>query len=678
MRFLVPILLIIVSILHSYLVVAWWPHSLVSIPVLSPGASQATLLNNVLGGVMGVVAVWLGSMLRARALGSAAWIVSSVALGVGGYSLLPLPKVFVPELGVGLVIGSILGVVVALSGVRSQQDNAPLKPLSLVTIFCVVFNLLLLIAPSCVIFPTGFAGDVKWAIDTMILRHEDSVSVHNNLLFIIIRSILDPIVGESLTANSFVSLSLAALGLSFLVAGVQIAAGTGIALLAALFMVTEGWVLVTSYSANLVASLLTTCGLLFYVVMRVGFDTADRTRRWHGTTFALLVLATLLGFYSYAAVRMPFVFSIGLIGFVYLLQSRGSLLKRVGGAMMWIVAPVATGVALMTFFAYKGNFSGLQHDLLVSWPKDAVMPNPGPEGIHSYVLVRNFDTPLWQQIARPADGTNKSVIWTRTPLETLEAFAQHLADIAANIPRFFFVQPLAFFFCILGLCAIPTMPRKVRGLYVVCIVWSAIWISTYLLVPDSSAFRRAVAFPGCFSIVLVLPFIGLFNSRRGSLIALIVGLVLVVARLPHELAFANLSEARMRMFTLCATAPAHRALLMSPMMKDAAQKQVFLIPNGLIGGKEKWCFDDALKSTEWRRLLPNTTVVDVPPEQGMSEVAKIPAGALVVAYCNFESQRASHIAALCKGEVSNFAVVGEVPNSYDGGHWIVLTSSASK
>jgi hypothetical protein len=296
MHLVVPILLIIVSILHSYLVVAWWPQSLVSIPALAPNATQATLLNVVLGGVVGGLAVLVGSMIRARNLVGAVWAVGSAGIGVGGYLLLPLPKVFVPEIGVALLVGALLGICVAAFGSFSREDATLAKPLSLVTIFCLVFNLLLLIAPSCVIFPTGFAGDVKWAIDTMILRHEDSVSIHNNLLFIILRSILDPVVFGSLTANSFVSLMFSAVGLSLLVAGVQIAAGPGIALVAMLFMVTEGWVLVTSYSANLVASLSAMCGLLFYVVMRVGFDTADRTRRWYGVTFGLLVFATLLGF----------------------------------------------------------------------------------------------------------------------------------------------------------------------------------------------------------------------------------------------------------------------------------------------------------------------------------------------------------------------------------------------
>jgi len=313
---------------------------------------------------------------------------------------------------------------------------------------------------------------------------------------------------------------------------------------------------------------------------------------------------------------------------------------------------------------------------LVSWPKDSVRPNPGAEGIHNYVLVRNFDTPIWQQIARPADGTNLSVIWNRTPLETLQAFGQHFAEIAANIPAFFFIQPLPFFLCIVGLCSIPLMPRKTRLLYGVCMVWSVIWLSTYLLVPDSSAFRRAVAFPGCFAIVLALAFVRLFQSRRGGLIALALGSALALARLPHELAFANLAEARMRMFTLCATAPAHRALLNSSLVQEHAKGQVFVLSNGLTMGRERSCFDDATRSSEWRRLIPNTTILDVQVEKGLDELAKVPRGALVVAYCNFESERLAHIAALCKGKVPNVAVVGEVPNSYDGGHWVLLVSEA--
>jgi hypothetical protein len=132
------------------------------------------------------------------------------------------------------------------------------------------------------------------------------------------------------------------------------------------------------------------------------------------------------------------------------------------------------------------------------------------------------------------------------------------------------------------------------------------------------------------------------------------------------------------MFTLCATAPAHRALLMSSLVQEHAKGQVVVLPNGINGGKEKWCFEDAISSSEWRRLLPNTTILDAAAEQGFAELEKIPPGALVVAYCNFESQRTSHVDALCKGAVPNLAVVGDVPNSYDGGHWVVLVSEAGR
>ncbi len=668
----------ILTVIHAYLVVALWPQSLVSIPARSSELGYETLLHLVLGCVCGSVAYLIGSMVRTRNVRRAAWSLSIVVLGVAAYLALPLSKVFVPSNWIVVIVGALGGMCIWRARMsQTGTEHAP-KQLSFIVVFCLIFNLLLIIAPSSVIFPTGFAGDVKWAIDTLILRHEDSVSVHNNLLFIILRAILDPVVGGSLAVNSFVSLTFVALGLSLLVIGIQIAAGSAVAVLALFLMVSEGWVLVTSYSANLVASLLTTCGVLFYVLMRVGFDTAPRTRRWHWITWAILVGATLLAFYSYAAVRMPFVFSIACIACLYLAQTNGSFTVRSVKTVLWVVSPVVAGVAIMTICAYKGNLSGLQRDLLVSWPKDAVLPHPSLEEMRTYVLVRNFDTPLWKEIARPADGSNKSVIWTRTPSETLQAFAHHLTEIARNIPRFFFIQPLPFFLCLLGLSTVPLMSRKQRLVYGVCLVWSVVWISTYLLVPDASAFRRAVAFPGAFALVLALAFSVLCNSRKGRWIALSLVAMITLIRLPYELAFANLSEARMRMFTLCATAPAHRALLTSALVKEIAPRGVFVLPNGINGGKEGWCFNDAVRSHEWRRVLPHTKVVDVSTEPGLSELAQAPSGSSLIAYCNFESQRTPYVASLCKGEAPGFAVVGEVPNSFDGAHWVVLTAAGSR
>jgi len=420
------------------------------------------------------------------------------------------------------------------------------------------------------------------------------------------------------------------------------------------------------------ASLVTTCGVLFYVLMRIGFDTGNRSRGWHLRTFVLLLLATLLSLYSYAAVRMPFMLRVCYMAMVYAVSGEGDWSKRMCGSLVWIVAPVVCGFSLMALGPYKGSFMGLKHDLLVSWSKDSVIAHPGPEGLRNYQVIRNFDTPLWKQIARPIDGSNRSVIWTKTPLETLAAFRDHVIEVAHNNHDFFFLQPLPLFLVVLGVCSLFVVSQRSRALFLVVLVWSLLWLSTFLLVPDPSAFRRAVAFPGSFVVVAALAAVPFVRSRGGALAVVLMCAVVVVSRLPYELAMANKSEARMRMFTLCATAPAHRALLTSPLISDKKWLRLYVLPDGITGGKEGMCFDTAIASPEWQRLAPPTTVLSVTPEQGLSEIEKLPAGALVVAYCNGDSKRANHVNALCTSGVPSLRSLGQIQNSYDGAHWVVF------
>jgi hypothetical protein len=326
----------------------------------------------------------------------------------------------------------------------------------------------------------------------------------------------------------------------------------------------------------------------------------------------------------------------------------------------------------MALGPYKGSFASLEHDYLVTWPKDSRIAHPGPQGLTSYKFERNFDTPLWQQIARPVDGTNKSVIWTKTPLETLRSFRDHLVDIANNVAELFFLQPLPYCLAILSLCSLLILPTRMRTLFGVSLVWSSIWLSTFLLVPDPSAFRRAVAFPGAFAVVAAFAVVPLIRSRMGRVLAVMLCVVVVVARTPYELAVANKTEARMRMFTLCATAPAHRALLTSSLIQEKKLSRAYILPNGITGGKEADCFESALASSEWRRLMPATSVFNATPEQGLAELERLPSGTLVMAYCNFDSKRASHVNALCTSGSPKLRSVGEVKNSYDGAHWVVF------
>lgn len=297
MRSLASIILVLVSILHTWLLASSWPRRLITITPVTADSEGASIIQGVLAFVLTCSVVMLLALVFSRRFLAALGVLAIVVLSAIGYLYLPLPKVFMPSAAEWMA--SLVGVISA--GVLcwrwyARGDGTDLLFLRFSTLgaFCVIYNILLVVAPSSVVFPTGYAGSVSWAHDTLVLRHEDSVSIHNNLLFIIIRTVLDPIVGSSIVANSLVSTVMVSLGLALMVVGLQIATGPVVALCAMLLMVSERWVFVTAFAGNLPASLVTTCGMLFYVLMRIGFDTGNRSRGWHLRTFGLLLLATLL------------------------------------------------------------------------------------------------------------------------------------------------------------------------------------------------------------------------------------------------------------------------------------------------------------------------------------------------------------------------------------------------
>lgn len=673
MRFVVPFLLVVISLIHARLLSSWWPDSLLFVSPAARAASPSWLLNVVAGFVGGVGVFSLLSLLRSRDFLSIIGLVSSLIVGASLYLWLPLSKGFMPTLGVSLCIGGALGVGVAWLSQSREARNEPLKrgAFSGLSIFCVILNFFLLLAPSCAIFPTGYAGEIEWTSDTLSLRQQDSVSVHYNVLYNIAYSAWTAIIGPSLLTNSFVSMTFAAIGMAFIVSAVQRAAGSMIALVALLFMVTEGWVLVSAYSANLPPTLILTSGLLFFVMMRVAFDPDPRGRRWHIEVFGLLVVTTLVALYSYASVRMPFMASILFISVIYFFRSKNGFVGRSLSTFAGCVVPVVVAASLIVVVSYRGDLEYFKKDLLVSYPPDYAHEHPGAEGLKNFELIRSYDAPIWRQIGRSLDGSHKVVIWTRTPAEIAQGVWAHFLSVCDSVPEFFFAQPLPFLLVVLGLAMLPSMPRTNRSIFLLCGMWSALWLMTYLLVPDPVAFRRAVAFPGLFAVLAAVGLSG-WSSRRAGALVLAVAVVAAIFRLPYEIAFANLRESRSRMFTLCSTAPAHRALLTDPRVRELRYARAYVLPNGISGGKEEFCLLSATRSPEWERVVPNTTLLNVPNELGVEELSKLPSGSLVMAYCNSDSLHAPQVALLCKRNgLNRFSFLMEVPNDYDGGAWSI-------
>ncbi len=674
LRFLVPFVLVAISLVHARLLSLWWPDSIWSVSPAAPGTYPVSLLNAVVGFVGGVGAFSILPLLRSRGFLAVIGLVVSSILGACLYVWLPLAKGFMPTFGVFLFIGAVLGIVMARLSQRGEAPNESLEfeTLSIISIFCVILNFLLLLAPSCLLFPTGYAGDIDWGGDTLTLRNQDSVAVTRNVLYYLAYSAWSFIIGPSILTNSFVSMTFAALGMAFIVSAVQRAAGSVVDLVALLFMVTEGYVLVTSYAANLPPTLILTSGLSFFIMMRVAFDPVPRGRRWHVEIFGLLVVATLVALYSYASARMPFMGSVFLVAVVYFFRGKKGLLRRLISTFACCCAPVAVAVSLIVVAGYGGSLGAFNKDLFVSPPPDLTLAHPGVDGLKNFHLIPGTDAPIWRELGRSLDGSDKIFVWTRTPMEVIRAVWDHFLAVCMNSPQLFFAQPLPFLLVVLGLAMVPAMPRKNRFVFLACGIWSALWLMSYMLVPDPVAFRRAVAFPGLFAVLAAVGLTGWTSGRRAHALVLLVALVGALSRLPFEMALANSTEVHGRMYTVCSMASAHRALLTDPRVRELRYARAYVLPNGTSGGRDAACLLSATTSSEWQRVVPNTTLLNVSHDLGVEELSKVPSGSLVMAYCNSDSLRAPQVALLCKRNgLNRYSFLMEVPNDRYGGAWSV-------
>jgi hypothetical protein len=341
--------------------------------------------------------------------------------------------------------------------------------------------------------------------------------------------------------------------------------------------------------------------------------------------------------------------------------------------------PAILAVFSVLLFAYHGDAAHMRKHLLVSWPQENIRPNPGPDGIKDFILVHNPDIPVWKQIARPADGGNISLIWTRSPSQTLTAIGKHLQSIADNTPEFFPLQPLVFTLAILALIRAPLLPQKARwGIYCAAI-WSCIWITSFLLVPDAVAYRRGVAFSTTFALLAGLSLYGAnLKTKRGAAIFLL-GAMIIATRFPYELSFANQDQARSRMYTICNISAPARVLLKSPILGSIDSTETVLLVARIEGERELSCQSNLANSAEWKKFRPNSRALIVEPDSVGTELKKLDPFTKIITYCSPETRKVLEIKAICDDTSQLVKSVAEIkiPNASDPLLWRVVSLRAN-
>jgi hypothetical protein len=434
-----------------------------------------------------------------------------------------------------------------------------------------------------------------------------------------------------------------------------------------LCMLCDGWVLTGAYAGNLTVTLIASSGALFLAFAWA--LTSQGTRADFIKGGLALLLASFLALYSYAAVRIPWTMSLAVIYCVVAARValKGGGLARAALSVSALMLPLLALAVVILAVGYGGNTQGLLGDLLVSWPSASVLKHPVAEELSKYVLIHNPDVPIWKQVARPTNGDNFSYIWTRTPGEILAAFLAHTSLILGDRPQYFFLQAPSLLLIVLALVRFPLNDAKVRTATLALLLWAVLWVSSYLLVPDAVAYRRGIAFSAISAALASLAVISASDAKRYKQ-WLMLGLTVLYCfySLPQQLVFSNDPETRSRMFTVCSSSFAVRALLSDPQISALSDVPLTVSLAGLENVREAGCVAHATTTSEWKRLLPQAQVDPGRSFENLFEL--LPAGGpdSVLVYCSPSAHRLPRLAKVCLGEEAGLDTVKTVPVVYGG------------
>ena len=585
-------------------------------------------------------------------------------IGLVFYQISPLSSGATPLSYARVLIGVCLGgwltnapAMVTFAG--GKEPHVEIGGITFFLFFFFALNVLLALAPLSPIIPTGFPGGPIWSVDSLLLRHHYALAIQRNIIFASLHSLIAPLAGQSLVINSIVSMIICAVGVSFFAAAIQILVGPVAAVAALILMATDRWVLMAAFSANLPVTSIAASGFFFFALAAILAKTPQREPLNAIRLGTLTFLGSLFVLYSYASARIPFALSIPFLALVYFLLYEGPWRRKLKTTAGCVLVPAALPFVLILLYPYKGDFAHLRQDIFASWPEESMRANPGPGGITDFNLIPHSDIPIWHQVARPANGQNFSVIWLRTLPETLTELRRQLYRILTNSASFFPLQPLLYFLILAALFRAPFMPSKTRYGLFLSMVWGAVWISTYVLIPDPLAYRRGIAASAILPVIASFLFHGLTEKR--GLVALVLLMVGVVARLPDELNFAERREIRDSMTTVCDNAQAIRALLKSTPVREIASRPVYIVPIPGEEWREAACRSAAVASDEWHHLMPDSHLLNARQGALLSSIQKVPSGALVLVFCSFDSTQNAEISALCSPSQLSLSTYSVVP-----------------
>lgn len=669
------------TLVHIALLARTWPRGPLSSLALSPPAAWTGFCEAAFGFAVATGGFYLLRHIRGRAyLLAAAELSVGIAL-VALYDVLPAAQILRPRLSALSALGFLMGL-----GNSFALERGPIRPAAeqkeivsaeaVAVLLCLAcLNFFLLVAPSSALVPSGFEGPGPWSRSSLLVRNSDSVAIGRNLVFASLRQGLAWLVGGSLLLNNIASMCVVSLGLGFLAGGLGIVAGPWVAVLALVSAMTERWILAAAFAGNLPSTLVAASGLLFFALMRAAWPRRRGEALFSREVFLLVLAACLVAMYSYAAVRIPFVLGLVLLSVVLLVPQDGGAGRRVAAIGLTVLVPVGLTVLFVLVAGYRGRAAELRRDLLVGWPRESIRPHPGPQGLPGFSPIRDTDTPIWLQVARATDGRNVSVVWRRTPGETVHALAANVSNALKARPEPFCISSCIYFLVMAAALRAPALAPRLRMALALAGLWSVLWISAYLLVPDPDAYRRGIPFSAAFALCGAFAFASKPGRPRSALLSLALGLLLVLPRFPQELAASNGRAVRSAMFPVCENARAVRTLLIHGLETELREKPHYLvIPPGRSAG-EIACLRSAVGSREWQRLIPSTQILFPAPGQLMGEVSRLPSPAVAIVYCSWETMRDNDVAALCDGTAEGMTVRAtvDVRDKTEASKWVLIT-----
>ncbi|NBU24005.1 MAG: hypothetical protein EBS38_08935 [Actinobacteria bacterium] len=269
-------------------------------------------------------------------------------------------------------------------------------------------------------------------------------------------------------------------------------------------------------------------------------------------------------------------------------------------------------------------------------------------------VQRETDRPIWWASGR-VESKKITVYWRRSVPEIVHELRMLLKDVRVSSIYPDSLILLAVVACAVGIAG---SSPSVRGFAVVAFLGALGSFSAFILGQDLAAYRRALG----TGILIDAAVIGLFASmavtRSRKVVALLLASFFCLVQVPYRLAPMLTDSLHVSLSLFCLDLFEARELLNSSVFKGAnSNRMLFVADDTEAGVHYKRCMHSAFDSYEWKKVAPNTDILQAKGRSFQEIFTGLSSGEVLVVSCPFTPSANAELEQLCSTQ----------PNF---GHWI--------